>query len=1217
MPKAKVRVERMWGTLQERILIEMRLAGSKTTEIPSGMRLLDMAPLRYAGLANSRYSGSTGRSQVKLPVGRLYFWSVVVAGTIAAMALLAGGAGRTDLVPKFWSDTFLVFAVLGFVTETITVPLPRGGRLTAGFSILFACLLELGIEPTVAILGLTTLLGGSLINRRPLPLGLFNLAQYTLSYLAAYGVLAAGHFTLGQAVRSQYGLIFLAVLAYLAVNVVLVDGYIAVEKRVPLLRMLWEDDRWEVMFTFVQAPLAVLLVVLYHDFGWVGASLALIPLVVTTVLLAMHMRVRQVRAEIAQRNRELRKAVADLDAANRELELIQKVARTIASRIDLGETLELLVTEIRTIVSCDDLVIFLAAPDSGDLIRQKPGNTPDAQLEPYMPAVRQAVSAREAVMASQPEPLEYRSLLAVPIVDDEGAQGAIVLLARIPDSFSERDRRLLATLASHATFAIKNARLYQATQQLAITDGLTGVYNRRYFQRQLESELRRAPRYGYPTSLILLDVDHFKQFNDANGHLLGDQVLRSMAQILRDSVRETDVVARYGGEEFAVILPETPPDVALTVAERIRSRMAQHTFWGKGQKPVRLTASLGIATHSTSEITADELIERADRALYKAKHAGRDRVCSWAETDAEPLDRTAGRQAPQTTARRLPARLKVAIDVTAWQKYLLEGTEPLIMAMEARLAEHRFEPSPADRARWRQIVAMALQILGDQLARPQDEFAGLAAERLSRHELYSPIRAEITRWISHGLTLTQSENLVLAISGALQEHVRLAPFSPQEQLVILAAVDRFTHYLQLAVSWVWHEFYQQTNQHLVILQQLEERFRSVSDLDELLAEAIRMATDAMEGDAGILLLVDEARQHLRIRSSWGIPTEDAQVLEMPIDQGLAGEAFRTQKPVSTADALVDPQVHRPFLETIYQRTGARGGIGVPLVYQGESIGVLVVFSSMPRHLTSNEIKLGQAVAGLVAAAIERARLEEVRQERYLEALSTLIESLEAKDRYLRGHHQNLAALALELGRRLGLDEAQLVALGHAGRFHDVGKVAVPDDVLLKPDALTVQEREAIEIHPEMGARLLSPLAGVAEAIPAIRHHHERWDGTGYPDGLKGEEIPILARIVAVAEAWESMTTPKAYRPAIPPERAFEEMWQSGHFDPHLLALLGDIVHVNRSSPRAGEEGTTGEAFSDRAAGMDGSAGADRAAGSQVTGTAVSDRAASAAAGVDG
>lgn len=1117
---------------------------------------------------------------MKFPVGRLYFWAVIVAGTIAAAALLVGSIGRTDLIPKFWSDTFLALAVLGFITETVTVPLPKGGRLTAGFSILFACLLELGIEPTVAILAVTTLVSGSLIVKRPLTLCFFNLAQYTLSYLAAYGVLQAGHFALGQAVRSQYWLIFLAVLAYLAVNVVLVDGYIAVEKRVPLLPLLWEDDRWEVLFTFAQAPLSVLLVVLYHSFGWIGATLALIPLIVTTVLLAMHMRVRKIRAEVAQRNRELRKAVADLDAANRELELIQKVARTIVSRIDLRETLELLATEIRTIVACDELAIFLVEPGreqegaaAGDgLVRQKLGPTQRAErqeaddaLEPYMAHVRQAVAEREPVLAAHPDTDAYRSVLAVPIVGEGAAQGAIALLSRTPDAFSERDRRLLATLASHATFAIKNAQLYQATQQLAITDGLTGVYNRRYFQRQLESELRRAPRYGYPTSLILLDVDHFKQFNDANGHLLGDQVLRSMAQILRDSVRETDVVARYGGEEFAVILPETAPEVALTVAERIRNRMRQHAFWGKGQKPVQVTASLGIASHSTSEVTAEQLIERADKALYKAKHSGRDRVCSWSEADAEPMDRTAPAAASGNT-RRLPARMKVAIDVTAWQKYLLEGTEPLVLAMETRLTEHRFEPAPSDKARWRQIVALSLQILGDQLGKPQDEFAGLAAERLARHELYSPIRAEITRWISHGLTLTQSENLVLSISGALQEHVRVAPFSPQEQLVILAAVDRFTHYLQLAVSWVWHEFYQQTNQHLVVLQQLEERFRSVADLDELLAEAVRMATDALQGDAGVLLLADEARERLCIRSAWGIPAEDALLFEMPVTGGLAGEAFQTRKPVVTADTLSDPRVYRPMFEPIYQRTGARSGLCVPLVYQGEAIGVLVVFAIVPRHLASNEIKLGQAVAGLVAAAIERVRLEEVRQDRYLEALSTLIESLEAKDRFSRGHHQNLADLAQQLGRRLDLGEAQLVALGHAGRFHDVGKVAVPDEVLLKPDALTGPEREAVEVHPEMGARLLSPVSGLAEAIPAIRHHHEHWDGSGYPDGLAGEAIPLLARIVAVAEAWESMTTPKAYRPAIPPDRAFEEMRRSGHYDPRLLELLSSMV---RLGPRAG------------------------------------------------
>ena len=127
---------------------------------------------------------------------------------------------------------------------------------------------------------------------------------------------------------------------------------------------------------------------------------------------------------------------------------------------------------------------------------------------------------------------------------------------------------------------------FDGHQQLAVTDGLTKVYNRRYFEEQLAAELERAKRQKHQTSLILLDVDHFKNFNDTHGHLLGDQVLQGVARVLQKSTRETDLVARYGGEEFAVILPETPPDAALEVAERIRRAIKAHPFWGRAQTPL-------------------------------------------------------------------------------------------------------------------------------------------------------------------------------------------------------------------------------------------------------------------------------------------------------------------------------------------------------------------------------------------------------------------------------------------------------------------------------------------------------------------------------------------------------------------------------------------------------------------------------------------------------
>lgn len=157
--------------------------------------------------------------------------------------------------------------------------------------------------------------------------------------------------------------------------------------------------------------------------------------------------------------------------------------------------------------------------------------------------------------------------------------------------------------------------------QEAITDELTGLYNHRHFYRVLQSEVNRATRYRRHLSLIMLDIDRFKHYNDQWGHLAGDEALRELAEVLRKNARDVDVVARYGGEEFTIILPETSLEQAGIQAERVRSAVERYPFQG------RLTVSLGVATFVEGMEKAEELVQEADRALYRAKAGGRNRVC--------------------------------------------------------------------------------------------------------------------------------------------------------------------------------------------------------------------------------------------------------------------------------------------------------------------------------------------------------------------------------------------------------------------------------------------------------------------------------------------------------------------------------------------------------------------------------------------------------------
>jgi diguanylate cyclase (GGDEF)-like protein len=177
----------------------------------------------------------------------------------------------------------------------------------------------------------------------------------------------------------------------------------------------------------------------------------------------------------------------------------------------------------------------------------------------------------------------------------------------------------------------KNAELEKNNailKNLAIRDGLTGLYNHRYFQEALAVELVRSRRYNRSVSLVFMDVDYFKKYNDAHGHPDGDKMLIALANIFRDSVRVSDSIARYGGEEFVLLLPETTKENALRIAEFIRKKVHDHPFPGRETQPLgRVTISLGIATFPQDGTDGSSLIERADKALYEAKRAGRNKVC--------------------------------------------------------------------------------------------------------------------------------------------------------------------------------------------------------------------------------------------------------------------------------------------------------------------------------------------------------------------------------------------------------------------------------------------------------------------------------------------------------------------------------------------------------------------------------------------------------------
>ncbi|MCK4384808.1 MAG: sensor domain-containing diguanylate cyclase [candidate division Zixibacteria bacterium] len=227
----------------------------------------------------------------------------------------------------------------------------------------------------------------------------------------------------------------------------------------------------------------------------------------------------------------------------------------------------------------------------------------------------------------QRESDEFKSLLAVPMISRGKVIGVLDAKSKRVGAFLNQDEKIFSTLAGSAALAIENASLHQKTKELTITDELTGIYNYRYFTRKLSQEIKRAKRYKQFLSLLMIDIDWFKRCNDTYGHLFGNKVLKELAQRIKDSVRDVDVVSRYGGEEFAVILPQTNKKDAQMIGERIRHHVESTDFEvEEGGVMIKVTVSLGVATYPEKGTTPEHLIEKVDQALYLAKGRGKNMV---------------------------------------------------------------------------------------------------------------------------------------------------------------------------------------------------------------------------------------------------------------------------------------------------------------------------------------------------------------------------------------------------------------------------------------------------------------------------------------------------------------------------------------------------------------------------------------------------------------
>ena len=950
-------------------------------------------------------------------------------------------------------------------------------------------------------------------------------------------------------------------------------------------------------------------------------------------------------------------------------------------------------------------------------------------VENQKPVLSNDVRQDPRVLAIPGTPLEPEAMIAIPLVSREKVKGCLNIYRHGENaSFTKEEFELAKRFSDAAALAIDNAKLLSILEQQALTDPLTGLYNHRHFQERLRSELERASRSKDSTALLLLDIDDFKKVNDVYGHSTGDRMLVALAEVLKETVRASDVPARIGGEEFAVILPSCDAGDALGLATRLLSRFGDLNFDDMGG----VSVSLGISQGPEHAMNARELLSYAEAAMLTAKAKGGNRVILFDEelsdhpgapignkrdvksvahlkmlqslagklnrlNDVSEIGTTiskelrtlidyhscrvyivdendnldpisargdlmdfpqghgtnlrmrvgegiAGRAALTATPINVPNQLECDfalimpgtehVEQSVLATPLAYGTRVIGVVVITKLGINQFTEEDVqllevlsghasvaienarlyERERREAEHARALLDFADQISKAPT-FQSIGEETVQKAASLLEA-AQASLWlqehpsgkftcaasvghlgdpeaepiIRESVESIDGENFLWGheapwiVSPALQEqffhtphgtasrHLAVAPLrtghgvrgwitvrSPESEEIYfrnehLKLLEGLSY--QASVAMQKASLYKAQKEEAEVanaLLQFSRELATAEGLDEVLDRVVEQAARILGTKKTSVWMQETNTNSVSPRACWGYePDEEDRIASLRVTEDVAVRLMGGTEPFVTRAEQVG------YVEEVTMIAGDQTFAIGPMQLDGRLGCILAVAPPAGDYeFTDKKMRLLAGICDQAKLAIANASSFEGLERTFFQTVEALANALEAQDEYTASHARSLTDMVLDVGSELGIEGKDLKRLELSALFHDIGKIGIPSEIIRKPGPLDDDEWKIMKLHPELGAKILAPIDRLSDVVPIVRACHEHYDGSGYPDKLVANDIPMEARIILVCDAFDAMTTDRPYRKALPVEEACRRLEESTgkQFDPEIVAAF--------------------------------------------------------------